>query len=128
MHCQNPRDGHVLRSKKSMIVDPGRFSSPLEITDGGRQTNTSPKNKRQMNEDANAISYPEKDATDGSGMIKTIRLLVSKQELREILVSNRMSIEELIMLAGSVRRSEGVDFARRWQPLLETIPEAEGSE
>ncbi|OMO79894.1 hypothetical protein CCACVL1_13331 [Corchorus capsularis] len=61
------------------------------------------------------------DAANGGG-IKKIRLLVTKQELRQLL-SKAMSMEEI--LVEGVQREGGfrVDFVQRWQPLLETIPE-----
>ncbi|XWS38136.1 hypothetical protein CRYUN_Cryun19dG0104300 [Craigia yunnanensis] len=111
----NPQ-GEVFCSEKAMIK-PGKFSSPPE-TDS---QSTSPEYRRQMDPAAISSAYLE-DATNGG--IKKIRLLVTKQELQELL-SKRLSVEE--MLAGVHREGRyEVDFVRRWQPLLETIPE--GSE
>ncbi|XVE64585.1 hypothetical protein DITRI_Ditri07aG0112300 [Diplodiscus trichospermus] len=102
-----------------VCIKPGKFSSPPE-TDS--LSATRPQYKTKLMDPAGIRSaYPE-HATNGGN--KKIRLLVTKQELRELL-SKRMSVEE--MLAGF--DGEGryrVDFGRKWRPLLETIPE--GSE
>ncbi|XVF53182.1 hypothetical protein PTKIN_Ptkin05aG0079900 [Pterospermum kingtungense] len=122
--CHNsPRD-HVLRSPVKLVVEPGKFLSPPE-TDHGQIT-TSPENKVQMKAAAITCAYPEEATSGNDNGIKQIRLLVIQQGLRDLL-SNRMLVEE--MLAGvhtGGNTCNSVDFVRRWQPLLETIPE--GSE
>ncbi|XVE58168.1 hypothetical protein DITRI_Ditri04bG0148800 [Diplodiscus trichospermus] len=92
------------------MIEPGKFSSPLEANS---PSCTSPDYKRPMGPAISSV-YPQDAASDYLQQIKL--------QLRELL-SKRISVEEMLVgvhIEGRYR----VDFVRKWQPLLETIPEA----
>lgn len=62
-----------------------------------------------------------KTSTDSTGESKQIKLIITKQQLQELL-SKKISVEDVL---SSCQRDalDGIDCTLNWRPKLETIPE-----
>ncbi|GLT40646.1 hypothetical protein SLA2020_147630 [Shorea laevis] len=87
---------------------------------------SSPKVKKKVR-----FSIPEVDGEQATGTVR-IKLVISKQELQEMLHKKGLSVHEMISEAQSKQQSEsktgmpdGDDNCRGWKPVLESIVEVD---
>ncbi|XP_017976712.1 PREDICTED: uncharacterized protein LOC18598244 [Theobroma cacao] len=75
------------------------------------------------------FSTPEVNDEQGSAGVVRIKLIISKQELQELLQKERVSVHDMISQIQSkestkgVDKSDGGDNCKGWKPVLESIDE-----